>query len=67
MMAVATFDAHIKAGKAKLQGNRGVYEQLKSTLVQFNRYCELMPGTKKGVSEKSEMNPLEEKVKYVGE
>jgi hypothetical protein len=67
MMGVATFDEQIKAGKGKLQGNRGVYEQLKSTLVQFNLYFELMPGTKKAVSEKSEMNPLEEKVKYVGE
>jgi alkyl sulfatase BDS1-like metallo-beta-lactamase superfamily hydrolase len=67
MMGAATFDEQIEAGKAKLQGNREVYEQLKSTLVQFDLYFELMPGTKKEIPEKSEMNPFEEEIKYVGE
>ncbi len=67
MMGAATFDEQIEAGKAKLQGNREVYEQLKSTLIQFDLYFELMPGTKKAITEKSELNPFEEEIKYVGE
>ena len=45
MMGAATFDAQIDAGKAKLKGNREVYEQLKSTLVTFELGFEIMPGT----------------------
>ena len=67
MMGAATFDDQIESGKAKLQGNREVYEQLKSTLVQFDLYFELMPGTKKDIPEKPEMNPFEEEIKYIGE
>lgn len=67
MMGKAKFDEQIEAGKAKLKGNREVYEQLKSTLVHFDLYFELMPGTKKAVVEKREMNPFEEEIKHVGE
>jgi alkyl sulfatase BDS1-like metallo-beta-lactamase superfamily hydrolase len=45
MMGAANFDDQIAAGKAKLDGNKDVYEQLKSTLVQFELGFELMPGT----------------------
>jgi hypothetical protein len=34
------------AGKVKPEGNRDVYEQLKSTLVNFERGFEVMPRTK---------------------
>jgi len=47
MMGAAKFDDQIKSGKAKLDGNRKVYEQLKTTLVQFELGFEIMPGTKK--------------------
>ena len=47
MVGETTFDDQIKTGKAKLKGNREVYEQLKSTLVQFELGFEMMPGTKK--------------------
>jgi alkyl sulfatase BDS1-like metallo-beta-lactamase superfamily hydrolase len=47
MMGVAKFDDQIKNGKAKLDGNRKVYEQIKTTLVQFELGFEIMPGTKK--------------------
>jgi len=46
MMGAAKFDDQIKNGKAKLDGNRKVYEQLKTTLVQFELGFEIMPGTK---------------------
>jgi len=45
MMGAATFDQQIEAGKARLVGDRKPYEQLKSTLVQFELGFEMMPGT----------------------
>ena len=45
MMGAASFDEQISAGKAKLDGNRQVYEQLKTMLVHFDLGFEMMPGT----------------------
>ena len=45
MMGAVTFDDQIKAGKAKLEGNREPYEQLKGMLVHFDLGFEIMPGT----------------------
>ena len=59
MMGAATFDQQIEAGKAKLGGNREVYEQLKTTLVQFELGFEMMPGTRK-VETKPDMNTFEQ-------
>jgi linear primary-alkylsulfatase len=42
----ATFDALIGAGKARFDGDRKAFEQLRSTIVQFAPDFELMPGTK---------------------
>jgi len=67
MMGAVSFDDQIKKGKAKLKGNREVYEQLKSALVQFELGFEMMPGTKKASAKKTKMNPFKEEVKYVGE
>ena len=46
MMGAATFDEQIAAGKATLEGNRDVYDLLKSTLVHFELGFEVLPGTK---------------------
>ncbi|MCU7846133.1 MAG: SCP2 sterol-binding domain-containing protein [Candidatus Thiodiazotropha sp. (ex Monitilora ramsayi)] len=45
MMGVVSFDEQLKSGKAKLEGNREPYEQLKGMLVQFDLGFEMMPGT----------------------
>ncbi|MCC7225313.1 MAG: MBL fold metallo-hydrolase [Burkholderiaceae bacterium] len=45
MMGVSTFEALETAGKAKFDGDRGVYEKLKSLLVKFTPNFEIMPGT----------------------
>ncbi|QYZ68084.1 MAG: hypothetical protein NV67_15815 [Gammaproteobacteria bacterium (ex Lamellibrachia satsuma)] len=45
MMGAVSFDEQIKSGKAKLKGNREVYEQLKPMLVNFDMGFEIMPGT----------------------
>jgi len=41
-----TFDALVAAGKAKFEGNRAPFDQLRGTLTQFAPDFELMPGTK---------------------
>ena len=45
MMGVSTFDDLIKAGKAKFEGDRKPYEQLKGILVTFTPNFEILPGT----------------------
>jgi len=45
MMGAVSFDDQIKAGKAKLEGDRKPYEQLKNMLVQFDLGFEILPGT----------------------
>jgi hypothetical protein len=41
----ATFDDLLKAGKAKFDGNRKPFDQLRGILVQFSPVFEIMPGT----------------------
>lgn len=45
MMGTASLDDKIKAGKAKLKGNRKPYDELKSMLTTFTIDFELIPGT----------------------
>lgn len=45
MMGAMSFDEQIEAGKAKMEGSREPYEQLKTMLVQFDLGFEMMPGT----------------------
>ena len=45
MMGAVSFDDQIASGKAKIEGNRDVYEQLKTLLVHFDLGFEIMPGT----------------------
>ena len=45
MMGAGTFDDLIKGGKAKFEGDRKPYEQLKSILVVFTPNFEILPGT----------------------
>jgi alkyl sulfatase BDS1-like metallo-beta-lactamase superfamily hydrolase len=59
MMGAVSFDEQIKTGKAKLKGNRDVYEQLKTMLVHFDLGFEIMPGT--GAKDLTpEENPFEQ-------
>lgn len=45
MMGTATFDDLINAGKAKFDGNRKPFDQLRSILVSFAPNFEIIPGT----------------------
>lgn len=46
MGGTQSFEALVKAGKIKLDGNPGVLEQLKSAIVHFEVGFEILPGTK---------------------
>ena len=45
MMGLATFDDLIAAGKAKFEGDRKRFDQLRSILVAFTPDFEILPGT----------------------
>jgi alkyl sulfatase BDS1-like metallo-beta-lactamase superfamily hydrolase len=45
MMGTASFDDLIKAGKAKFEGDRTGFDQLRSILVPFTPDFEILPGT----------------------
>jgi alkyl sulfatase BDS1-like metallo-beta-lactamase superfamily hydrolase len=61
MMGASTLDDLVKAGKAKFEGDRKPYDQLKSLLVTFAPNFEIMPGTANASAktvEKPDPNPL---------
>jgi len=45
MMGVASFDDLIRAGKARFDGNRAGFDQLRAILVPFTPDFEILPGT----------------------
>lgn len=66
LMGQLTFDEQIEMGKAKLEGKKEVYEQLKSTLVDFQLGFEMMPGTG-AVKNTTKSNPFEAKYFHIPE
>jgi len=60
MMGKATFDDQIKAGKAKLVGDRKPYDQLKDLLIQFQVGFEILPGTKAAETPDMKESPFEQ-------
>ena len=46
MIGAAKLVDKVKAGKAKMEGKIQVLEQLKATLVAFDPFFEILPGTK---------------------
>ena len=59
MMGTKTLEAQIVDGKAKLEGNNEVLNQLALTLVDFELGFEILPGTK-GETKKPKRNPFEQ-------
>jgi alkyl sulfatase BDS1-like metallo-beta-lactamase superfamily hydrolase len=45
MMGASSFDDLIKAGKAKFEGDRKPFDQLRSLMVVFHPNFEMLPGT----------------------
>jgi alkyl sulfatase BDS1-like metallo-beta-lactamase superfamily hydrolase len=66
MTGETTLAALIDDGTASLEGSRGPFDRLRSTLVQFDPLFEIMPGTKEVVGEIADQ-PFEQDVPYVGE
>ena len=60
MMGAVSFDDQIKSGKAKLKGNRDVYEKLKPMLVHFTPDFEMMPGTRPVKAAEPELKTFEQ-------
>ena len=58
MMGAKSFMAQIKDGTAQTKGNLGVLEQLASTMVEFDLFFEILPGTSRPSSVDG-MNPFE--------
>jgi alkyl sulfatase BDS1-like metallo-beta-lactamase superfamily hydrolase len=46
MAGLTTFPALVKEGKAQLEGNLAIFEQLRSLLVEFTPDFQIMPGTR---------------------
>ncbi len=67
MMGAATFDDLIKNGKAKLEGDVKVFDQLRSTLGQFAPTFEMVPLTIKGNAATTRLKDFEAQTGYVGE
>jgi alkyl sulfatase BDS1-like metallo-beta-lactamase superfamily hydrolase len=58
MMGAKSLMAQIEDGTAQTEGNLGVLEQLASTMIEFDLFFEVLPGTK-GPSSEDELNPFE--------
>jgi alkyl sulfatase BDS1-like metallo-beta-lactamase superfamily hydrolase len=50
MIGTAKLSDKVSAGKAKMDGNTQVLAQLASTMVEFDNWFEVLPGTKKQAS-----------------
>ena len=64
MMGAKSFMAQIEDGTARTEGNLGVLEQLASTMIDFDLFFEILPGTK-GPSVAADLNDFE--VGQIGE
>jgi alkyl sulfatase BDS1-like metallo-beta-lactamase superfamily hydrolase len=58
MMGAKSFMAQIEDGTAQTEGDLGVLEQLASTMVEFDLFFEILPGTK-GPSAIADFNDFE--------
>jgi len=66
MIGKISFADQIEAGKAKTQGKKEVFDQLISTLADFELGFEILPGTK-GEPAEDESNPLEVELNTINE
>jgi len=58
MMGARSFMAQIEDGTAQTEGDLGVLEQLASTMIDFDLFFEILPGTK-GPSDAPDLNDFE--------
>ncbi len=65
MMGVKTLDEMISSGVAKTEGDTGIIEKLKSTLVQFDVRFEILPGTIPVEKQQYNKNPFQQEMPAV--
>ncbi len=65
MMGVKTLDEMISSGVAKTEGDTGIIEKLKSTLVQFDVRFEILPGTIPVEKKQYNKNPFQQEMPAV--
>ncbi len=53
MMGVSTFDDQIRAGKAKFEGDRRIFDVIRTAMSDFDPFFEMLPGTAKAVAKPS--------------
>ena len=66
MMGVKPFMAQVEDGTAQIEGDLGVLEQLASTMVDFDLFFEILPGTKRAAAE-SDANDFEVEIPAIHE
>jgi len=65
MMGVKTLDEMISSGVAKTEGDTGIIEKLKSTLVNFDVRFEILPGTIPTEKQQYNKNPFQQETPAV--
>ena len=58
LMGAKSFMAQIEDGTARIEGDLGILEQLASTMIDFDLFFEILPGTK-GPAEPEDLNDFE--------
>ncbi len=59
MMGVKTFDEQINAKKATFKGDRKLFDALRSAMVSFDIFFEMMPGTGEKKPDQADVKPLQ--------
>ena len=59
MMGLKTFDGQLKAGKARFEGDRKLFDRIRMAMADFDPFFEMMPGTRKGKLEEAPSKPLQ--------
>jgi len=66
MMGVKTFDDQLKAEKATFVGDRKLFDALRSAMVTFDIFFEMMPGTGEKKPDQAYVKPLQVEKRGIG-
>lgn len=67
MTGAISFDEMVKSGKANIDGDKSIFETLKSLLVQFDVLFEIMPGTVSKQKSDTTLDVFEQKMHKIHE
>ncbi len=66
MMGTRTFDDQVEAGEARFEGDRRLFDALRTAMTDFDPFFELMPGTRSGNIAETPTKPLQVEPKSIG-